>query len=176
MREPRISVSTPSQSRCRMLCAAAALMAGIGLTAQNSSAHSNSTLLYAGSAYGTYATVGSVVSIGKTAPVSLSSQCGTAQVGVTKTGTSISLSDPPLASAGATNTSTSSALNVSTSSSTIASVNLLAGLITADAVTAVSSTSVNSQGTFQESAAGSAFTKLIVAGLPFGSVPAPNTR
>jgi hypothetical protein len=174
MPNERFGISTSRKMR-RLLAVIISVSAGIALAAPKASAQSNDTLLYGASAYGTYATVGSVVSIGKTAPVSLSTACGTAQVGASKTGTSASVSDSPLATIGATNTSASSATDFSTSSSTIASVNLLAGLISADAVTSVSSTSVNSQGVFQESGAGSAFTNLLIAGLPYGSTPAPNT-
>jgi hypothetical protein len=170
-----VRISTSSRAVGRLLCALVSVIAGIGLAAANSSAQTNSTLLYAASAYGTYATVGNVVTVGKTAPVMISTQCGTAQVGVSKTGTSASVSDPPLLSTGVTNTSASSALNVATSSSTVASLSLLSGLVTASAVTAVSTTSVNSEGAFEESGTGSNFTNLVIAGIPFIGTPAPNT-
>ncbi len=54
-----------------------------------------------------------------------------------------------------------------------ANVSLLGGLITAQALNAVSTTTLTSSG-FQVSAAGSTFTNLLIAGIPYNS-PAPNT-
>lgn len=54
-----------------------------------------------------------------------------------------------------------------------ASVSLLGGVISAQALNAVSTTTLTSSG-FQVSAAGTSFTNLLVAGIPYNS-PAPNT-
>lgn len=54
-------------------------------------------------------------------------------------------------------------------------VNLLAGLISAQEIKSVSTTSLNSNG-FQTAATGSAFTNLVVAGIPFNGLPAANTQ
>ncbi len=132
------------------------------------------TLLFRASSYGTYAFVGQTIKLGKTAPVSIGGGCGTAQVGASRTGTVLSVNAPPIVITGVINTSASSSASAATATADVHQVNLLAGLITADEVKAVSTTSEN--GTIlSSSAAGSNFVNLVVAGNSISGTPSPNT-
>lgn len=99
------------------------------------------TLLFKASAYGSYAFVGQTVKLGKTAPVSIGGGCGTAQIGASRTGTVASVTLPPLIITGVVNTSASSSATQATATSDVHQVDLLAGLVKADEVMAVSTTS-----------------------------------
>src|SRR5437762_8158064 len=149
----------------------ACLAAAMTFVASNSVAQ---FLDYSGSAYGTYAYVGSTVTIGKTAPVGVGPGCGTPQTGLTASGTAGSLNAPPRAVTGSVNTSASTALNKVTASSDVHSVNLLAGLIVGGEVKAVSTTFKDNTG-LHVSAAGSKLVGLVVAGMAQSSAPPPNT-
>ena len=149
----------------------ACLAAAMTFVASNSVAQ---FLEYSGSAYGTYAYVGSTVTIGKTAPVGVGPGCGTPQTGLTASATAGSLNAPPRAVTGSVNTSASTALNKVTASSDVHSVNLLVGLIVGSEVKAVSTTFKDNTG-LHVSAAGSKLVGLVVAGMPQSSTPAPNT-
>jgi hypothetical protein len=149
----------------------ACLAAAMTFVANNSVAQ---FLEYSGSAYGTYAYVGSTVTIGKTAPVSVGPGCGTPQTGLTASGTVASLNAPPGAVTGLVNTSASTALNQATASSDVHNVNLLVGMIVGSEVKAVSTTFKDNTG-LHVSATGSKLVGLVVAGMPINSVPAPNT-
>ena len=149
----------------------ACLAAAMTFVASNSVAQ---FLEYSGSAYGTYAYVGSTVTIGKTAPVSVGPGCGTPQTGLTASGTVASLNAPPNAVTGSVNTSASTALNKATGTSDVHNVNLLVGLIVGSEVKAVSTTFSDNAG-LHTSAAGSKLVGLVVAGMPQSSSPAPNT-
>ena len=149
----------------------ACLAAAMTFIASNSVAQ---FLEYSGSAYGTYAYVGSTVTIGKTAPVSVGPGCGTPQTGLTASGTVASLNAPPNAVTGSVNTSASTALNKATGTSDVHNVNLLVGLIVGSEVKAVSTTFSDNTG-LHTSAAGSKLVGLVVAGMPQSSSPAPNT-
>ena len=132
------------------------------------------TLLFRASAYGTYAFVGQTIKSGKTAPVGIGGGCGTAQVGASRTGTVLTVNAPPIVTTGVINTSASSSATAATATADVHQVNLLAGLITADEVKAVSTTSEN--GTIlSSSAAGSNFINLVIAGNSISSTPPPNT-
>ena len=133
---------------------------------------------YQGSAYGTQVNLDSTVQSGRSALAVLG--C-VAQAGVSHTNTAASVSAPPALTSGTIDTSvasqsTSTALD-SASSSTVQSVSLLSGLVSADAVTSASTTSeTKSTGAFGVSSAGTQFTSLSVAGVPVGGTPAPNTK
>ena len=136
-------------------------------------------LEFSASAYGTYAFVGSTVTVGQTAPVSVGSGCGTAAVGVTHSGTVLSVNALPIIQTGAINTSAASTTNSATATSDVHDIFLLgatqlAALISADEVKAVSTTSHDNQG-FHVSAAGSNLVNLRVGTSVFTAVPAPNT-
>lgn len=132
------------------------------------------TIVYSANAYGTYAFVGNVVNVGKTAVVSLGSPCGTPQVGAHRTGTIASVTAPPLVLSGLVDTSATSAANSSTATADILQFNLLAGLISGSEVKAVSTTTI-SNGALQSNATGSHFVNLVVLGSHISSTPAANT-
>jgi hypothetical protein len=155
----------------RRVTVLACLAAAMTFVASNSVAQ---FLEYSGSAYGTYAYVGSTVVVGKTAPVSVGPGCGTPQTGLTASGTVASLNAPPRAVTGSVNTSASTALNKATGTSDVHNVNLLVGLIVGSEVKAVSTTFADNAG-LHTSAAGSKLVGLVVAGMPQSSSPAPNT-
>jgi hypothetical protein len=133
------------------------------------------TTVFSAGAYGTYAFVGNTISVAKTAPVDIGGGCGTTKIGASANGTVGSVTDPPLVITGVVNTAASNNGTSSTASADVHQVNLLAGLITADEVKAVSTTSeVGSS--IQSSAAGSNFVNLVVAGSSVSGTPAPNTN
>jgi hypothetical protein len=130
-------------------------------------------------AYGTQATLGNVVVAGRTAVSSLGA-CGTVAPPVHDENTVANASLPPLFSTGVINTTADGTilLNGTLQSMAMADVhdaNLLAGLITADEVKAVSTTKHDDSG-FHTSANGSTFVNLVVAGVPIIVNPPPNTQ
>jgi hypothetical protein len=134
------------------------------------------SLVYTGDAYGSEVTLaGGVVRSGQTAPVVLGCVI---RAGVTFTNSIASVSVPPALSTGTVSTTaaTSNARGVvrSTTTAAVQKVKLLQGMVTADAVKAVSATSHSSTG-YQTSAAGSSFVNLVVAGHAVGGTPPPNT-
>jgi hypothetical protein len=134
------------------------------------------TVLYQASAYGVYATLGDTILAGPTASATLQPPCGTNQNNLLVTGTAAGVNLPPLVTGGATNTTASSSVTVTAqATSDVVSVNLLAGLISAQEIKSVSTTNLDSNG-FHLSAAGSSFTNLIVLGIPINGLPAPNTQ
>jgi hypothetical protein len=143
----------------------------IGIT-QTALAQST-TLVFGGSAYGTHAFVGNTVLSGKTSFVTLG-DCST-KIGAHVTNSAGSVNVPPLFTTGAINTAAMTSSNMSQSSSHVHQLSGLAGLITADNITAASSTT-DQNGTLQVSAAGSSFTNLVVAGDKIQGTPAPNTK
>ena len=134
------------------------------------------TVLYQASAYGVSASLAGVAQVGPTAQASLQQPCGTNQDNELVTGTAAGVSDLPLISGGASNTSASSSPTMtSQATADVTSVNLLAGLISAQEVKSVSTTYLDSSG-FHLSATGSAFTNLVILGVPYNGLPAPNTQ
>jgi len=156
------------------LCAVLVLM--IALTSVPCFANSVDTQSYVGSAYGTSAFVGNTVLVGQTAPVTLGGTCGTSQQPLNVPGSAAGVNLFPLVRGGAVNTDVSSSPQTAQASSNTASINLLSGLISAQEIKAVSTTTLQSNGTFQVSSAGSTFNNLVILGHVYnGSVPA-NTR
>lgn len=134
------------------------------------------TQSYIGTAYGTYAFVGNSLLVGQTAPVTLGGTCGTSQQPLNVPASAAGVNLPPLVTGGAVNTDVSSSPQTAQASANTAAISLLGGLITAQAINAVSTTTMQSNGTFQVSAAGSTFNNLSILGQVYnGSVPA-NTR
>src|SRR5271169_4774290 len=113
-------------------------------TPVNSLANTPETLTYEGSAYGTSAFVGTTILVGQTAPVTLGAVCGTPQQPVMVTGNSAGVNLPPIVSAGATNTNASSSLHVAQAVADTTSISLLAGLISATEIKAVTTTTIDS--------------------------------
>ena len=136
----------------------------------------NNTQSYAPSAYGTYAFVGNTVIVGQTAPASLAGLCGTSEYPFNDTGTAAAVNVPPIVSGGAADTNVTDSYEQAQAQSSTTSISLLGGLITAQQITASSSTSIDDNGNFQVSAAGSSFSGLTILGRGYNSTVAPNTR
>jgi len=158
--------------------AAAVVLAG-GVFAQAPAAFAKALETgYQGSAYGTQVNVDSIVQSGRSA---LSVLGCVSQPGVQKTNTAVSVNAPPALTTGTLDTSAASQTTAtgvaSVASSNVASVSLLGGLVSASAVTSVSTASRdNSTGALSVSAAGTQFAGLSVAGIPISGTPAPNTK
>ena len=134
------------------------------------------TVLYQANAYGVQASLAGLSQVGPTAQASLQQPCGTDINNELVTGTAAGVNDLPLVQGGASNTSAQSfPTQTSQAISDVVSVNLLAGLISAQEIKAVSTTTLDNSG-FHLSAAGSSFNNLLVAGVPILGTPAPNTR
>lgn len=161
----------------RMFVAASVvLVLAIALTPASAFANTVDTQSYLGTAYGTSASVGNTLLVSQTAPVTLGGTCGTSQQPLNVPGTGAGVSLLPLLSGGAVNTDVSSSLNSAQAVSDTGNINLLAGLISAQEIKAVSTTTIDSDGTFHMTSAGSTFSNLIILGHVYnGSVPA-NTR
>jgi hypothetical protein len=134
------------------------------------------TQTYLPSAYGTYAFVGNTLLVGQTAPSSLAGMCGTSQYPLTASATAAGVSLPLVVTGGAVNTSVSDTYQQAQAQANTASITLLGGLITAQAITAVSTTTNDDNGNFQVSAVGSNFNNLFVLGHGYNGSVAPNTR
>jgi hypothetical protein len=178
----RISHCKSSQA-CRLLATNAALVLLVALTAisafggaaETLPPYSVQTVLYQASAYGTTAFVGDTLIVGQTGVASLQEPCGTDIDNETVDGSGVGLNLYPIVTGGAvTTTASSSPTMTAQATASTANVSLLGGLITAQALNAVSTTTLTSSG-FQVSAAGSSFTNLLIAGIPYNS-PAPNTN
>lgn len=147
----------------------------IAFASLNSFATQPDTQSYLGTAYGTYAFVGNTLLVAQTAPVSLAGPCGTSQQPLNVVGSAAGVNLPPLVSGGAVNTGVSSASQQAQAVADTLSINLLGGLITAQEIKAVSTTTIDN-GVFQTSATGSIVNNLLILGHEYnGSMPA-NTR
>ena len=128
-------------------------------------------------AYGTQATLGNVVVAGKTAVSSLGA-CGIVTPPVHDENTVLSASSPPLFTTGVINTTADGTIVGNTlqamATADVHDASLLAGVITADEVKAVSTTTHDNSG-FHTSSGGSTFVNLVVAGVPIIVNPPPNT-
>ena len=154
----------------------AVLVLMIALTSVPCFANNVDTQSYLGSAYGTSAFVGNTVLVGQIAPVTLGGTCGTSQQPLNVPGTAAGVNLFPIINGGAVNTDVSSSAQTAQASSDTTSLNLLSGLIIAQEIKAVSTTTLQSDGSFQVSSAGSTFNNLVILGQVYnGSVPA-NTR
>ena len=165
-----------SSALCSRPAPCVVLILMISIISIPSFATSPDTQTYLGTAYGTYAFVGNTILVGQTAPVTLAGPCGTSQQPLNVMGTGAGVNLPPLVSGGAANTDVSSASEVAQASADTVSINLLGSFITAQEIKAVSSTSIDSNGVFHVSAAGSTVNNLVIFGHVYnGSIP-PNTR
>jgi hypothetical protein len=159
----------------RPLLATSLLLALVILcTPVNSLATTPDTVTYEGTAFGTSAFVGSTILVGQTAPVTLGGVCGTPHQPALVTGNSAGVNLPPIVVGGVTNTNASSALNTAQAVADTTSISLLSGLISAQEIKAVTTTTLD--GVLHVSAAGTTVNNLVVPGHVYnGSVPA-NTR
>ncbi len=171
-------MSTKSRSSvfCLPVFALAGLVLMIPMAATPSFANSLDTQSYVGTAFGTSAFVANTVLVGQTAPVTLGGTCGTSQQPLNIPASAAGVNLPPLISGGAVNTDVASSAQNATASANTTTISLLGGLITAQAIKAVSATTLGSNGTFQVSSAGSSFTNLVVLGHVYNGSVAPNTR
>jgi hypothetical protein len=133
--------------------------------------------VFTGEAYGTSAKlVNGIVVSGPTAVVGLG--C-TDEANISKSNSVLSVNAAPLLVSGTVTTSatTSASTTVIQSQTTAATqtLNLLNGLITADAVQAVSTTTFDANG-FHTSGQGSSLVNLVVGGSSITVAPAPNTK
>lgn len=151
-------------------------LAMIAFTPVSSFATNPDTQSYLGTAYGTYAFVGNTILVAQTAPVTLGGTCGTSQQPLNVPGSSAGVNLPPIITGGATNTDVSSSPQTSQAVADTASISLLAGLITATEIKAVSTTTIDSNGVLHVSSSGSSVNNLVILGHVYnGSIPA-NTR
>jgi hypothetical protein len=130
-------------------------------------------------AYGTYAILGNAVVAGKTA-VSTLGVCGIVTPPVHSENTVASTDATPLFTTGVINTTADGTVLLDGTLQAMATADvhdasLLAGVITADEVEAVSTTTHDANG-FHTSAEGSTFVNLVVAGIPIIGNPEPNTN
>lgn len=157
-----------------VLSAAAVAGLAVPISAAPATAATASTGVSA-SAYGTYVVVGGLVRSGPTALAAIG--C-TTSFGRTVTGSTAAVNVPAAASVGATRTSASSAQSASghssRASSTTSGVNLLGGLVRADAVTSTSSAARSTAGALTGSNQ-SQLVGLKVGGRALNAVPAPNS-
>ena len=133
-------------------------------------------------AYGTYANVGNVIIAGKTAVSSLGA-CGIVSPPVHSENTVVSADASPLFTTGVINTTADGTEPVAGTLQSMATADVLdasllitqlGGIITADEVKAVSTTTHDNTG-FHTSADGSVLANLVVAGVPITVLPPPNT-
>jgi hypothetical protein len=133
-------------------------------------------------AYGTYANVGHIISAPKTAVSSLGA-CGIVEPPVHNENSVLSVDVEPIVTTDVINTTADGTQPVAGTLQSSATAELhdvsvlttlLGGVITADEVNAVSTTTHDNTG-FHTSAAGSQFVNLVVAGVPIIVMPAPNT-
>jgi hypothetical protein len=161
---------------CLPVFALAGLVLMISIASTPSFATNDRTQSYVGTAFGTSAFVGNTVLVGQTAPVTLGGTCGTSRQPLNITASTAGVNLPPIVSGGAANTQVTSSPQSATATANTATISLLAGLISAQAIKAASETTLQSNGTFQVSSAGSTFSNLVILGHVYnGSVPA-NTQ
>jgi hypothetical protein len=134
------------------------------------------TVSYAPSAYGTYAFVGNTVTVGQTAPVNLTGLCGLSEQPLSRSANAAGVNVPLVVTGGAVNTQVSSSAQQAHAQADTTAISLLGGLISAQELKAVSTTTLNSNGTFQVSAAGTTVGNLVVLGRAYNGTIAPNTR
>ncbi len=146
-------------------------------------AATSSGFQFVADAYGTQATLGNVVVAGKTA-VSTLGPCGTVEPPVHNENTVASTDASPLFTTGVINTTADGTTLIDGTLQAMATadahdanllITQLGGVITADEVKAVSTTTHDATG-FHTSAEGSTFVNLVVAGIPIIGNPAPNTQ
>jgi hypothetical protein len=150
-------------------------------TATPSPEGTSSGFQFVADAYGTQATLENVVVAGRTAVSSLGA-CGTVAPPVHDENTVASADATPLFTTGVINTTADGNIQGNTLQATATAdvhdanvLILLGGVITADQVKAVSTTTHDTAG-FHTSAAGSTFVNLVVAGVPIIVNPPPNTE
>lgn len=159
----------------RLIVALAVLLGTVAALPGTAGAVDVGNLVYSGNAYGTEVDVGSIVTSGPTALVNLG--C-TSEAGIHNSNTVVGLNAAPIVVSGTVrttaDTSDTGTEKASRTTAETEGLSLLNGLVRADLVKAVSTTSRDASG-FHTSAAGSAFVNLRVGLQTFNVLPAPNT-
>jgi hypothetical protein len=167
-----------SRSATALAAATACAIAMLGLVATPSGAATAGRTQFSGDAFGTQATVGSVVKLGKTALVGLG-PCGTMTPPVHAANTVATVTAPPYAASGQIDSTAdavdSGGVQTATLSASSNQASVLSGLITSDEVTASAAASFDGSSA-STSAAGSQLVNLVVAGQAISGTPPPNTR
>lgn len=166
--------TSPRSRACKASFAGLAVLASLLASPDAASATHAPRFAYTGNAYGTKVSVGSTVTSGPSASVTLG--C-TTSAGIHRSNTVLDVNARPLAFSGTVRTTADTSANPTQSRTTAETerVSLLGGAVTADLVRAVSSTT-RSSGAFQTSSAGSTFLNLRVGTTIIGATPGPNTR
>ena len=170
------NASRPQPSGNRMTTVAFALLIMLAIAPANTFAQATYTQTYLPSAYGTSAFVGNTVLVGQTAPASLAGVCGTSDYPLTTSSNAAGVNLLGLVSGGAVNTFVSDDWQKAQAQANTSSITLLGGLISAQAITAISTTTMDDDGTFHVSGTGSNFNHLVVLGRVYNGNVAPNTR
>ena len=170
------TTSQRKPSATRLLAVLSALLLMAAIAPVKTFAQATSTQTYAPSAYGTYAFVGNTVLVGQTAPTWMAGVCGTSAYPLTGSSNAAGVNLLGLVNGGAVNTSVSDDWQMAQAQANTASISLLGGLISAQAITAVSTTTMDDDGTFHVNANGSNFNHLVVLGHIYNGSVAPNTR
>lgn len=165
-------------TRSRVLLASlatAATVAGLITSIPSAQAVPPQQITFAGGAFGTNVSVGTLVKVGKTGTTGI---C-TRYPGQTASNSTAGLTLPQIGTVGAVQTQTNSALDasnnpVSTASAQTAATSLLGGLVSFDAVTSTSSLTRATDGTVTTSGS-TTFVGLSVDGNPFNLNPPKNT-
>ncbi len=149
-----------------------------GLTSTINAAETG--FLFSANAYGTRVNVGNVVKSGPTAQSGIGGGCGTTKAPQHSENTVVSVNLAPTVTTDVVFTTADGVVlqngtQQATATAETYGANLLAGLITADLVKAVS-TITHDAGGFHTSAAGTQFVNLVVAGNLVSASTAPNTR
>lgn len=160
----------------RLTAAGILLLAAIAFAPVSGFAQGVYTQTYLPSAYGTSAFVGNTVLVGQTAPASLAGYCGTSQQPLSASFTAAGITLLPLVTGGAVNTTVSSSAQQAQAEADTTTISLLGGLVSAQEITAVSTTTIDDNGNFQVNAAGSTFNHLVVLGHVYNGSVAANTR
>src|SRR5712691_3179964 len=152
------------------MAALALLIAGL-LSPLGLGVASSQTVVFSADAYGSFAFVGTTVILGRTAPLGLGCDTNTA---ISKSATVVSVNLPPIATTGAINTTLATTTSSSEGTADVVNEGLLGGVITADEIKAVSTTTLDANG-LSVSASGSGFINLVVNGSAVSSNVPPNT-
>ncbi len=149
-----------------------------GITSTTNAAETD--FLFSANAYGTKVNVGNLVKSGPTATSGIGAGCGTTRAPTHSENTVLSVNLAPTLTTGVIFTTADGVVlqngtQRATATAETYGANVLAGLISADLVKAVS-TITHDAGGFHTSAAGTEFVNLVVAGNLLGANTAPNTR
>ncbi|HEX2699672.1 MAG TPA: choice-of-anchor P family protein [Acidimicrobiales bacterium] len=168
-------LSRSGRGRVSTAATTAALLGTMLFIAPGAATAAGGGYAYSGRAYGTSVNVGNLVTSGPSSVVGVG--C-TDEAGIHKTNTLATIDVSPIVTSGTINTSVDTSATAtsqqSQSTSEVQNVSLLDGLITADAVRAVSTTSHDGSG-FHSTGAGSTLVNLKIGLTTIGATPAPNT-